>query len=472
VRAGLLVAAFALGGSAALGALLLTPRLERTLLERPKVVIADRVLPPDADPRAFLETVAAEVAEREAFFDAPEAVERASFGDLGIELDVDATLTAVLGALPAPSLTQRFFSLFRSESEPPVVPATFELDAERARAWLTRLGSELRRDPVDARLDLRSHRRIQEATGRELDVGQTLHAIAHGERRDLARFELAFVPLAPGVRADELTAVHVERVLSSFETDFSKKPRSRVPNIATAARYLNGFVIGAGQVFSFNHVVGPRTEERGFRNAPVIVADELEPGLGGGVCQVASTVFAAAMLGGLEIVERRSHSRPSGYAPLGLDAAVIYPEVDLRLRNPYDSPILIHAFMPNARVLRVELLGRDAPGKIEHYFSAQTPEPFARRVVVKPELAEGTIDRRQKGNRGYDGTSTVVTTLPDGTRHARTYSSKYYPVPEVFWIASGIDPASLPPLPEGAVGVEVATEGNPIDGERGDQREP
>ncbi len=472
MRAGLLAVAFALGGSVALGVLLFTPALERTLRERPTVVVADRVLPPDADARAFLEVQAARVAEREAFFDAPEAVERARFADLGIELDVDATLAALLGALPAPSVTERFLGLFRAEPEPPVVPVKFELDSERARLWLTRLGAELRRDPVDARLDLRSHRRIKEASGRELDVGQTLEAIERGERRDLARFELAFMPLEPGVRADELGEVHVERVLASFETDFSKKARSRVPNIATAARYLNGFVIGAGQTFSFNHVVGPRTLERGFRDAPVIVADELEPGLGGGVCQVASTVFAAAMLGGLEIIERRSHSRPSGYAPLGLDAAVIYPEVDLRLRNPYDSPLLIHAFMPNARVLRVELLGRDPPGKIEHFFASHTPEPFSRRVVVKPELAAGTIDRRQKGNSGYDGRSTLLTVLSDGTRQAMTYPSKYYPVPEVYWIASGIDPATLPPLPEGAVGTEVATEGNPVDGERGDHPEP
>jgi vancomycin resistance protein YoaR len=472
VRAGLLLAAFALGGSLALGAQQLLPRLERSLLERPKVVVADRVLAPDADPRAFLQAAAARVAEREAFLDAPEGVERARFAELGIELDVDATLVALLGALPAPSVMERFLGLFRGEQEPPEVPVKFELDAERARAWLTRLGAELRRDPVNARLDLRSHRRVREASGRELDVGQTLQAIAQGERRDLARFELAFLRVEPGVRVEELANVHVERVLASFETDFSKKPRSRIPNIATAARYLNGFVIGAGQVFSFNQVVGPRTLERGFRDAPVIVADELEPGLGGGVCQVASTVFAAAMLGGLEIVERRSHSRPSGYAPLGLDAAVIYPEVDLRLRNPYDTPIIIHAFLPNARVLRVELLGRDPPGKIDHYFASRAPEPFARRVVVKSELAPGTVDRRQKGNSGYDGRSTLLTVSPDGSRQARTYPSKYYPVPEVYWIASDVDPVMLPPLPEGAAGVEVATEGNPIDGERGDQPEP
>jgi vancomycin resistance protein YoaR len=362
--------------------------------------------------------------------------------------------------------------VFGDETPPPAVSLSYELDTERARAWLTRLAARLHRDPVNARLDLVQHRRLEATPGRELDVGVSLERIAQGERRDLARFELAFVPLEPGITSAELAAVDVSRVLSSFETDFSHKPRSRIPNIRVAARYLNGVLLGPGEVFSFNHVVGPRTEERGFRNAPVIVQDELEPGLGGGVCQVATTVFAAAMLGGLEIVERRSHSRPSGYAPLGLDATVIYPEVDLRLRNPYDSPIMIHATVPNGKVVRIELLGREAPGKVEHYFASRAPEAFGRRVVVKSELLPGTIDKRQKGNPGYDGLSTLVTTRADGSRSARTYPSKYYPVPEVFWVAPNVELAALPPLPEGASGVEVSTEGNPVDGERGDAREP
>jgi vancomycin resistance protein YoaR len=471
VRPWLFVAAFAFGGACAAG-VFCWPFVERTLFERPAVVVGERRLAADADPRTFVETVAQRVGEREAYFELPDGVEPARFDELGIGLDRDATLAALVRALPVRSASERVRQLFEPEPEPPVVALTYDFDQARARSFLERLAQRLHRDAVNARLDLRGHRRVHEAAGRDLDVGESLRALEHGERGDLAEFVLSFLAVEPGVTSDELAKVDVSRVLASFETDFSKKPRSRVPNIMTAARYLNGFIIGPGEVFSFNHVVGPRTEERGFRNAPVIVADELEPGLGGGVCQVASTVFAAAMLGGLEIVERRSHSRPSGYAPLGLDATVIYPEVDLRLRNPYDTPLMLHAFLPNGRVLRVELLGREPPGKIQHFFAAEAPQPFTRRVVVKSDLLPGTIDRRQKGNAGYDGTSTLLTTLADGTRKARTYPSKYYPVPEVYWVAEGVDLASLPPLPDGAQGVEVSTEGNPVDGERGDSREP
>jgi vancomycin resistance protein YoaR len=467
-----LASALVLGGAFAGVFMACVPRLERTLTERGTVVVDGRTLPPDVEVRPWLERLAARVAEREAYVSLPESLEHTTFRELGVELDVDATLATVARRLPVPTLTERVRALFGREPEPPEVAPSYRLDTEKARVFLERLAPLVRRDPVNARLDLVRHQRIEDRPGRELDVSATLAAVAGGERQDLAVFRAAFVPVEPAVTVASLAQVDVTRLLSSYTTDFSTKPRSRIPNIRLAARLLNEVVVGPGEVFSFNRTVGPRTEERGFRNAPVIVADELEQGLGGGVCQVASTLFAAAALGGFEIVERRSHSRPSGYAPLGLDAVVIYPEVDLRLRNPHDTPVIIHAFLPDAKTLRVELLGRDAPGKVEHFFGVETSDPFSRRVVVKSELSPGTIDRRQKGNKGYDGVSLITTTLPDGSRSSRRYRSKYWPVPEVYWVAADVGPDALPPLPEGATAVALVEPGSALDGERGDAPEP
>ncbi len=184
------------------------------------------------------------------------------------------------------------------------------------------------------------------------------------------------------------------------------------------------------------------------------MADELEPGVGGGVCQVASTLHAAAVYGGFEILQRRSHSRPSGYTPLGLDATVIDGELDLKLRNPYESALIVHAFLPTPTTLRIELLGREAPGKVEHFYQVKEKHEFVRRVVVEPGFEPNQSKRHQKGIRGYDVVSTVRTTYPNGQRSFRSYTSTYYPVPEVYWVGAGTDPNSLPPLPEGAQGVE------------------
>jgi vancomycin resistance protein YoaR len=252
-----------------------------------------------------------------------------------------------------------------------------------------------------------------------------------------------------------LASIDVSKVLSAFESDFGGTGRGRATNIATAARYLNGTVLAPGQVLSFNALVGPRRIERGFTWAPVIVEDELESGVGGGVCQVASTLHAASVHGALEVVERRSHSRPSGYVPLGLDATVIDGEVDLKLKNPYDLPVIIHAFLPTPTRLRVELLGQNPPGKVEHLYAVTRTHEFYRRVTTKPWFEASKEVRRQKGRKGFDVVSVVRITYPDGRTAQRQYSSKYYPVPEVFWVGPGHPIHELPELPEGATYVEV-----------------
>jgi hypothetical protein len=170
---------------------------------------------------------------------------------------------------------------------------------------------------------------------------------------------------------------------------------------------------------------------------------------------VASTLHAAAVYGGVEIVERRSHSRPSGYVPMGLDATVVYGEVDLKLKNPFAVPLIIHAFLPSPTVLRVELLGRDTPGKITHTYGVMRSYDFYRRVWTKDFLAPGKTIKRQRGIRGYDVVSVVKLEHADGRVDQRQYFSWYRPVPEVFWVGPGSDLSELPELPEGAERVEI-----------------
>jgi vancomycin resistance protein YoaR len=314
----------------------------------------------------------------------------------------------------------------------------------------------LRREPVDARLDLAGHERIEARAGRELDLGASLSRLAALGGAD--EITLAFTELLPKIPTSALANVDPSVVLSQFETDFAKRGGPRVKNIARAARYLDGTLMAPGEVWSFNRTIGPRTLERGFVDAPVIVADEVEPGVGGGVCQVATTLFAAGVLGGLDVVKRRSHSRPSGYAPLGLDATVIDGEVDLQLRNPYPVSIIVHAFLPVPTRIRVEMLGTAAPGKVEHSYTVTKSEDFFRRVARHDELAPDQIKRQQKGIPGYDVVSTVRTRYVDGSERVRHYSSTYYPVPEIYWVGRDVDPDRLPPLPERATHTEVQSD--------------
>jgi vancomycin resistance protein YoaR len=439
----------------------LWPVLERALPEPTAVTLSGRAPARDRALSTWLAHRGEVEAKAEVRVTYPDGAFVVSRRALGSSLDTEAALAVLARPRPPSGLVTRLRLWLGGAPPAPVdVPMTYRLDVTRAAGWLSQLAPSLRREAIDARLDLSGHQRVEARSGRELDLGASLSRLAAlGGGEELA---LAFTEVSPRIPSSALVNVDPSVVLSEYETDFAKRGGPRVKNIARAAQLLDGALLAPGAVWSFNRTVGPRTLERGFVDAPVIVADELEPGVGGGVCQVATTLFAAGVLGGLDVVQRRSHSRPSGYAPLGLDATVIDGEVDLQLRNPYPVPIIVHASLPVPTRVRVEMLGASAPGKVEHTYAVKKSEDFFRRVDRRPELLPDQVERRQKGIPGYDVVSTVRTRYVDGSERVRRYSSTYYPVPEIYWVGSGVEVESLPALPDRASHVQV--QGEPVTG--------
>lgn len=135
-------------------------------------------------------------------------------------------------------------------------------------------------------------------------------------------------------------AVKTTRKLASFSTRFSRAAAGRSKNIALAASALNGSVIAAGQTLSFNKTVGERTGARGYYEAKIIQSGEFISGVGGGVCQVSTTLFNAALLSGLNVTERRGHSLSVSYVPPSRDAMVSSAS-DLKIQNPFSFPVYL-----------------------------------------------------------------------------------------------------------------------------------
>ncbi|SET27612.1 VanW like protein [Oceanobacillus limi] len=138
--------------------------------------------------------------------------------------------------------------------------------------------------------------------------------------------------------------------LANYTTYFKSGNEERSNNIALATEAINNSVVFPGEKFSFNKVVGKRTKEKGYMRAPVIVKGELSEDIGGGICQVSSTLFNAVNLEGIKIVERYSHSRNVPYVPPGKDATVSWWGPDFVFLNEYNHPILIRATAKNGRV--------------------------------------------------------------------------------------------------------------------------
>lgn len=153
----------------------------------------------------------------------------------------------------------------------------------------------------------------------------------------------------------------VKEVYASFRTSFPTHKVTRCQNIKLAASMIDGFLMMPGERFDFNKVVGQRTAARGFKEAGIYNNGKHDTGIGGGICQVSTTLYNAALLGGLKIVQRQPHSMSVAYVPVGRDCAVSYPNVNLIFENTMDHPVALDAdYAPGQLTFR--LLGVKEPG--------------------------------------------------------------------------------------------------------------
>ncbi len=150
--------------------------------------------------------------------------------------------------------------------------------------------------------------------------------------------------------------------LSRYATSLEQRSGSQIHNIRQAAQSLDGVYIQPGEVFSFNQVVGPRRLERGYLPAPAFMVAETLDSVGGGICQVSSSLYNAALLAGLEVVERHPHYTVVESVPPGLDATVWYGLADLRLKNPFPWPVRLRAQIQGQQLV-VSVLGRRSPAR-------------------------------------------------------------------------------------------------------------
>ena len=141
-----------------------------------------------------------------------------------------------------------------------------------------------------------------------------------------------------------------EKVIGTFQTKILDTDPERVNNLALCANSLNGTLVASGEEFSFNKTVGERTSDKGYKPARILTGDEADCAVGGGVCQISSTLFNAAADAGMEIVERHNHQNEVHYVEIGRDAAVSYGTLDFRFKNPLQNSVRINIAAENGAV--------------------------------------------------------------------------------------------------------------------------
>ncbi|MEN2766648.1 VanW family protein [Ornithinibacillus xuwenensis] len=216
------------------------------------------------------------------------------------------------------------------------------IDQEKLRLLLNRIEEQVYEPGVNATLD-DSWTIVPEKKGETLDREGFLRFFYAFFYSDVT-FEMKLPKKAVYPRVDsELLSDIRTNELGHYLTYYRTSNKERAHNIQLAADAINNQVVFPGESFSFNKAVGKRTKERGYKRAPVIVRGELSEDIGGGICQVSSTLFNAVSIDGIKIVERYSHSRNVPYVPPGKDATVSWWGPDFVFKNEYSHPVLIRA---------------------------------------------------------------------------------------------------------------------------------
>jgi vancomycin resistance protein YoaR len=387
----------------------------------------------------------------------------ATLGELGVTVDVDAVASAAWRVGRGGDWLDRARqsrAALRGEVDVPLEP---RFDTRVAVERLLAYKEDLDVPPRAARYDVGRRAVVPERAGRVLDADATAAAIARAALAPLAPEELAgaavsmpadaievplvFAAVAPRVTSESLAHLDASHVLASYATYFSRRGDQgpRAENIEVAASHIDGLVVLPGETVSFNDIVGARSEDNGFRRAYEIFKGEYVEGTGGGTCQVASTLHAIAFFGGLDIVQRLPHSRPSAYIPAGLDATVVYPTVDLRLRNPYAFPLVVHAAVTGNK-LAMDLLGASKLASVTFGHEVLATTPYSRRVVEEPTAARPR--RKQKGADGMELSRWRTIAFRDGPTRLEKSRDTYPPTDEIWQIPPGYDESQLPPLGE------------------------
>ncbi|MGE5422254.1 MAG: VanW family protein, partial [Ignavibacteriales bacterium] len=261
----------------------------------------------------------------------------------------------------------------------------------------------------------------------------------------------------------DMDTLNRQTPIASFSTGFDPGNVNRTYNLRLAASALDGVIIPAGREFSYNAAVGPRDFSTGYKEAMIIVKNEFTPGVGGGICQVSSTLYNAALLANLPITERHNHSLVVPYLAPGLDATVS-SRMDLRFKNNTAGPLCIRVSASGSK-LNISLLGESRnPVRVKIEPVVSKTIPFVEIRKPDPELAMGKTRVDHNGANGYHVKCYRLVYDTNGNLLSRKLLSSdvYKPLGKLVLVGTKVDPTSVTPTDIPVETIEPAPV-NPVD---------
>ncbi len=355
--------------------------------------------------------------------------------DLGVSLDAEATLERVWAVGRGGGLVPRLLAGARARRGGAVVDPEIGIEPAVLHNGLIELSRQVDLQPVNAALDQETGLIRPGKPGRRvvLEAAERMvrEMVTKGALGGSLQAELPVEGLAPRVSINDLADLD-RQVIGRFTTHFDRGVVGRSHNVARAAAAIDGEVLHPGDTFSFNETVGPTNAERGYEEAPELFKGKFITGVGGGACQVSSTLYNSVLLAGLQVVERYNHSRVLAYVAAGRDATVNYGGADFRFKNSTAYPLQLRATVADG-ALTTWFIGHRDPGPdvIVQTFDHEEIKPEVQETVDE-SLAPGQRYVEEEGVAGLKVTVARVW-VADGVEVRREIVSRdVYPAfPEV-----------------------------------------
>jgi vancomycin resistance protein YoaR len=323
------------------------------------------------------------------------------------------------------------------------ITLTLQVDEAALQRYAEDLAARLARPTTDARLHFDPETgRLRVASpsqiGRALDVAETVTRTLVALRSGGAEVDLPLQVVKPAVDMRDLDQMGIRELVASGTTTFKGSSAARIANIRHGAEQFEGVVVPPNGIFSFNRIVGDVSAANGYEDSLVIWGDRTAVGIGGGICQVSTTVFRAAFWGGMPIVERWAHGYVvNWYGEPGMDATIFTPSVDFRFRNDTGAYLLIQPDLDLQQGrLTFNFYGAKPNRTVERIgpeiTNVRKPEPPL--YQLDPTLAPGA---RKQVDWAVDGRDVVVTrVIKQGDQVLRQdkFVSKYQPWRAVYLV--------------------------------------
>lgn len=371
------------------------------------------------------------------------------YSDLNVHYDIDTILNNSFEYGKSGNIISNTISRLKLKRESVNMDMEYKYDNTVVDKVIKEISGKLYKAPKDARISFNGTSFKVTPHEQGLSVNETeLRRLISEALVPESSIDNITIPVE--VQNAKITGEMLSKIdtrLSSYTTSFKPSDVNRTENVRIATVQINGALILPGEVFSMNKTLGPRAISKGYKEAPVIINGTIVPGLAGGICQVTSTIYNAALLSNFEIVERRQHGVAVAYVPTGRDATISGDVIDFKFKNTNKYPVYVHTTMGKS-TLTVSLYGaNEHPGQNVQITSEVTERIQADiEYINDPSLSVGAKITEEKPITGLKS-KTYKKVYKDGKLISTELLSQDYYKPVKGKIRVGTKPVSMEPDP-------------------------